>query len=105
MLERYAAGVVLTGDQVKSIKNYQVSLTTAYIVANHDCFLVKNIVIPPYKNSSVFNKKTQQKSSEIQLLLRKREMLEIINKSKTKKCEVLPFSVFVLNNWIKIEVF
>jgi len=102
ILEKYEAGISLIGQEVKSIKNGQISLKGAYVSIDQkpEAYLV-NAYIPPYqpKNAKNYNPTRPRK-----LLLKKREIKHLLGKSKEKGLTLLPLKVYTKNNLIKIEI-
>ena len=53
--EEYEAGIVLTGTEIKSVRNGHCNIKDSYgIVRNHEVFLL-NMYIGPYKEGNIFN--------------------------------------------------
>jgi len=100
--EKYEAGVVLKGWEVKSIKGGDMSLKESFcFVQNGEVFL-KNAHIAPYKMGVAFEK--QDPRQDRKLLLNKREINKLIGKTKEKGLTLVPLMVYLKKGRIKIEI-
>lgn len=101
VLEKFEAGMVLTGQEVKSIKSGRINLAASYVVIkNEEVFLIGSNV-PAYqpKNApSDYNPGRFRK-----LLLKKSEIKHLIGKSKQKGLTLVPLKVYSRKGRIKIE--
>lgn len=101
ILERFEAGVVLTGSEVKSVKLGRADLGDSYVkIINNELYLV-NTDIPKYKYSG--DKEYDPKRSR-KLLVRKDELLLLESKLKQKRLTLIPLSLYVTRGRIKVEV-
>lgn len=102
IIESYEAGIVLSGQEVKSIKSGNISLKGAYIsVRDGELYLV-NANIAPYRyahNLSDYSPLRPRK-----LLLKKKEIIRIITKIQEKGLTLLPFKVYTKKNLVKLEI-
>ncbi len=101
ILDKYQAGIVLIGQEVKSIKKGNISLKGSYIVPkNNELFLIGSHV-PPYqpKNAPDYNPERSRK-----ILLNKKELNQLIGKSKEKTLTLIPLKVYTMKGLIKIEI-
>lgn len=102
ILERMEAGIVLTGSEVKSLRNGNVDISDGYItVANGEVFMV-NVHISPYFASS--DKKYEPKR-ERKLLLKRREIDRLMGKIKTRGFTAIPLSIYFKDGKLaKVEI-
>jgi len=100
--EKFQAGIVLTGNEVKSIKNGHVSLQGAYVVINKDAevFLIGSNV-PPYQPMNT--PADYDKGRSRKLLLRKNEINYLIGKSHERGLTMIPLRVYTEKAKIKLE--
>ncbi len=103
ILEKFEAGIVLLGQEVKSIKLGRMNLTASYVVLkNNEVFLI-NTNIPPYQPNNTpadYNAERPRK-----LLLNKSEIKYLIGKSRQKNLTLVPLKVYTTKrNRIKIEI-
>lgn len=102
LLNKYEAGIVLTGAEVKSIRNGAVNINDAYCQnKNGELFLV-NAHISPYKFGSYNN---QEPLRDRKLLLHKKEIKKLIIKITEKGLTIVPLKIyFNEKNIVKIEL-
>ena len=99
--EKFEAGVVLSGSEVKSIKNGKISIKESYAIIKKGELYVINSYIPKHTNSSYFN---HDKTRDRKLLLNKIEIRKLIGKTKIKGYTLVPIKVYSKKNLIKFEI-
>ena len=99
--EIYEAGIVLTGPEVKSLRESRASLKDTYArVKNGELFLY-NMHITPYPfahNLNLHPIRTRK------LLMQKREIKRLIGKTEEKGYSLIPLSIYLLRGIIKVEL-
>ncbi|MEK9134739.1 MAG: SsrA-binding protein SmpB [Patescibacteria group bacterium] len=102
ILEKFEAGMSLIGQEVKSIRMNRVNLAGSYVVIdkNSEAFLV-GANIPPYQPKNMPGDYEPQRSRK--LLLRKKEILYLIGKSKQSGLTLIPLKVYTNDGKIKLE--
>ena len=101
IIEKFEAGIVLTGQEVKSIKSGRVNLSGSYVVLRGGEIFWIGANIPPYqpKNApSDYNPERIRK-----LLLKKMEIKSLVGKGKEKGLTLLPLKVYTKGVKIKLE--
>src|SRR6185436_7830125 len=96
------AGLVLAGHEVKSVKTGQASLAGAYVTIRNGEGWLRNAYIGKYKQAS--NLESHDESRERKLLLRKKEILELQNKSKEKGLTLIPLELYTSKGLVKLKV-
>lgn len=100
-IESYEAGVVLTGDEVKSIRLGRIRLEDSYVkFINNDLYLI-NCHIASYPFS---NDKNYQPTRSRRLLLHKKEIVKILTKMKSSRLTIAPKSCYNKGKLIKLEI-
>ena len=100
ILEKYQAGLVLLGQEVKSIKTGMVGLSGSYVMfRNNELYLV-GCHIPPYqpKNAPKYLPERERK-----LLLTKKEILYLQGRVSQKGLTFVPLKIYTKINRIKLE--
>ncbi len=90
-IDKYVAGIMLKGTEIKSIREGKVNLQDGYCVFLKDELFAKNIHISPYKQGTHFN---HEPTRERKLLLNKRELLKLKQKSEEKGLSIIPIKLF-----------
>jgi SsrA-binding protein len=100
--DKFEAGLVLTGAEVKSIKAGHIDLKGSYIsIRNNEAYLVKAHV-SPYKQAS--NIADYDPEAERKLLLHKKELLKIIESGTAEHLSVVPTAVGLVRGRVKLEI-
>ena len=101
--ERYEAGIVLTGPEIKSIRAKKVSISEAYCYIDSSGILrIKGMRISEFKNAGYM---LQNPDREKLLLLTKNELKKINNKLKDQGNTIVPIEVFISpKGFAKIEI-
>jgi len=104
ILEKYTAGLVLSGPEVKAVKGGQISLKGSYVSIDPlgEVWLVK-CRISPYKPAQGQQQDYQPEQSR-KLLLNKKEINSLSGKSKQKGLTIIPISVYTSRRLIKLEI-
>ncbi|CAJ0747003.1 12907_t:CDS:2 [Entrophospora sp. SA101] len=93
--EAKIAGLQLTGNEIKAIRNYQISISDAYVLSyKNELFLYKTS-ISPYRYASLFSKNTNVSQKPHKLLMKKQEIKQLITQIKTKHYNLIPLQVFI----------
>jgi SsrA-binding protein len=95
LLEQFTAGLVITGTEVKSIREGKVNLTDSYCAFDNGELFVLNMHIAEYKYGNQFNHEPKRPRK---LLLTKREIRKLQQKLKDKGITVIPVELFVNEN-------
>ncbi len=103
LLERFEAGLVLAGTEVKSLRESQASLAGSYVrIEDHAyCAWLVGCQIPEYSHGTYANHEPLRKR---RLLLQKRELLKLRQAVKTEGMTVVPLEIYFKGPWAKIEV-
>lgn len=97
----YLAGMVLTGSEVKSLRNKDVDFSDSYIIIKDGEVWLKGMRIAPYKNASFQNHADHR---DRKLLLNRYE-IERLQKSMDKKgITVIPLEILIVKNRFKIKI-
>lgn len=97
--EEYECGIVLTGTEIKSIRNGKCHLKDCYaIVKNGELFLL-NMFISHYKEGNIFN---HNETRTRKLLMHKKEILKLNDKIRLEGYTLIPLKMYFKNNKAKI---
>lgn len=105
ILERLEAGVILSGDEVKSIRQGQVSLIGSYAVIHDEEIYLLNCRISPYKKAFGPEKDEVYATRRRKLLLHKKQLQQLIGKIARQGITVVPLKLYFNDkNIAKIEL-
>lgn len=99
ILEEIECGIVLTGTEIKSIRNSNVNLKDSYaIIRNGEVYLL-NMHISEYKEGNIFN---HNETRTRKLLLHKKEILKLRDKIELNGNTLVPLKLYFKGNKVKI---
>lgn len=102
LLERFEAGLVLQGSEIKSIRAGQVSIQESYVdIENGEQAWLVESHIAPYEQANRFNHDPKRKRK---LLLHKKQIRELWNNVRIKGMTVVPTRIYLKNGRAKIEI-
>ena len=95
------AGIVLTGTEIKSIRNGKVNLKDSYAGIKNGEAYIYSMHISPYEQGNIFNKDPLR---DRKLLLNKREIFRLSGLINQKGYTLVPISIYFKNNIVKLEL-
>ena len=95
------AGIVLTGTEIKSIRNGKINLKDTYVnIKNGEAFIY-GMHISPYEHGNIFNKDPLRTRK---LLLNKKEINKLLGYVSQKGMSLIPISLYFKNSFVKLEL-
>lgn len=95
------AGIVLSGTEIKSIRNGKANLKDSYaIIKNNEVYIV-GLHISPYEHGNIFNKDPLR---DRKLLLNRREINKLIVMTKQKGYSLVPLNMYFKGSLVKVEL-
>lgn len=104
LLDKYEAGLVLLGSEVKSIKSGQISIKEAYVVNRNNAFYLIKANIPLYKKASTISKQNYDPQRPIKLLLNAREIQHLRGKLEQKGLTLVPLRLYTKGTKHRIKL-
>lgn len=102
ILERFEAGAVLYGHEVKAIRAGKGSLVGSYIILRDGAAYLKGATITPYQEKNTPDSYDQER--ERKLLLSKKELAQIEKELNTAGLTIVPLSWYNKSRKIKLEI-
>lgn len=99
IFEEIEAGIVLTGTEIKSIKQGKANLKDSYATIKKGEALLLNMHISPYEQGNIFN---HEETRTRKLLLHKKEILKLQDKIKLEGFTLVPLKLYLKKNKAKI---
>lgn len=100
--DKYTAGVVLKGSEIKSIKDQSVDFSNSYCIIKHNEIFIIGMNIKEYKFANLNN---HDPDRDRKLLLNKKEINQIKKKVSEKKFSIIPTKLFMSSRGlVKIEI-
>ncbi|HRJ28217.1 MAG TPA: SsrA-binding protein SmpB [Cyclobacteriaceae bacterium] len=102
LLDKYIAGLVLKGTEIKSIKEGKVNLQDGYCYFNNGELFVKAVTINPYTQGTHYN---HEAGRERKLLLKRSELKKLEGKVEEKGLTLVPVRLFINDRgFAKLEI-
>ena len=99
--DKFEAGIVLTGTEIKSIRAGKVNLKDSYAgFKDGECYIF-SMHISPYEHGNIFNKAPLR---DRKLLLTKRELNKLFCKVKQDGYSLVPISLYFKNSYVKLQL-
>ena len=104
LIDSYEAGIVLTGDEIKSVRAGHFSIVDTYgFIKDNECFL-RNSYIKEYLNSFDAGRGGDTSRRDRKLLLHKDEILKIKKKIEQEHLTIVPTKAYFSGSNIKVEI-
>ena len=100
--EKFEAGIVLEGSEVKSIRKNNCRMTDSFCFVRKGEAVLKNMHIAVYDKSGAFN--TRDSRRDRKLLLHKSEIAKIVGKVNEKGYTLVPLKIYFKDSLVKVEV-
>ena len=101
IIEKYVAGIVLTGTEIKSIRKNAINLKDSFCKIEDGEIYLYNCHISPYEQGNRFNHDAERVRK---LLLTKKEILKMHTKVKQDNYTIIPLEVFLSHGFAKVEI-
>ena len=95
------AGIVLSGTEIKSIRNGKINLKDTYVNIKNAEVFVYGMHISPYEFGNIYNKDPLRTRK---LLLNRREINKLIGMINQKGVSLVPISMYFKGNKVKLEI-
>lgn len=102
ILDRYEAGIMLDGGEIKSVRGGNCNLKDSFCVFNGGEIFVKNMHISVYDKSGAFNARNATRDRK--LLLHKAEIIKLSSKVAEKGLTVVPLKLYFKDALVKMEI-
>ena len=101
IFEKFIAGIVLTGTEIKSIRKGTINLKDSFAKIEDNEMFLYGMHISPYEQGNRYNHKPDRIRK---LLLNKREILKIQDKVKKDGVTIIPLELFLSRGFAKLEI-
>lgn len=102
LLDKFVAGMVLTGTEIKSIREGKVNLQDGYCYFNDGELFAKGINITPYAQGTHYN---HSPTRERKLLMKRNELRKLEAKTEEKGLTLVPIRLFINDRGLaKLEI-
>ena len=101
ILETLEAGIVLTGTEIKSLKNGNANIKDSYAIVKNDEIFLLNMHISQYTEGNIFN---HEETRTRKLLLHKKEILKLKNKIDLNGFTIVPLKIYFVKRHAKVLI-
>ena len=101
IFEKYEAGIVLTGNEIKSIRKGSCNLKDSYVIVKNGEVFILGMHISNYKEGSITN---QDETRTRKLLLNRSEINKLQGTVEIKGYTIVPVKLYFVNNRAKLEI-
>ncbi len=101
IFDKFNAGMVLTGTEIKSIRKGAVNLKDSFVKIDDFEVFLYNCHISPYEQGNRYN---HEEKRTRKLLLNKREIEKLVGKIKKDGYSIVPIELYLENGWAKLEI-
>ncbi|HBO17176.1 MAG: SsrA-binding protein [Candidatus Moranbacteria bacterium GW2011_GWE2_35_2-] len=101
LIEKYEAGLILSGQEVKSIKTGHLSLKGSFVTIKGEELFLTNAFIPPYPFAGQLKNYIPDQARK--LLVKKSEIRKLIGKVRTEGLTLVPIQVYTRKRLIKLQ--
>lgn len=102
ILEKYEAGIVLEGSEVKSLRAGNCNLKDSFCFLRGGELTIKNLHIPVYDKAGAFS--TRDSKRDRRLLMHKSEIAKLAGKINEKGFTLVPISLYFSGSLVKVEI-
>ena len=101
IIDTLEAGIVLSGTEIKSIRNGKVNMKDTYAaIINGECYIF-GMHISPYEHGNIYNKNPLRQRK---LLLNRKEIFKLVGLIKQKGYTLVPISLYFKGSFVKVEL-
>ena len=97
--EEYECGIVLTGTEIKSIRDGKANIKDSYAIIRKNELFLLNMFISHYKEGNIFN---HNETRTRKLLMHKKEILKLNDKITLQGYTLIPLKEYFKNNKSKV---
>lgn len=101
VMDELIVGIVLSGTEIKSIRDGKVSINEAYVEAKKGKLTIHNMHIAKYFSGNIFN---HDETRDRCLLAHKKEILKLENKVKLESMTIIPLEIFITHGLAKVKI-
>ncbi len=101
IFDKYIAGMVLSGTEIKSVRKGAVNLKDSFVKIEDAQAFLYDCHISPYEQGNRYNHEAKRVRK---LLLNKSEINKILGKTKKEGYTIISLEIFIENGWAKVEI-
>lgn len=99
--DTFEAGLVLTGTEIKSVRNGKVNIKDSYAIIKNDEMYLLNTHISIYEEGNIFN---HDETRTRKLLMHKKEILKLRDKVNMEDYTLIPLKIYFVKSKAKVLI-
>lgn len=99
--DTFEAGLVLTGTEIKSVRNGKVNIKDSYAIIKNDEMYLLNTHISIYEEGNIFN---HDETRTRKLLMHKKEILKLRDKVNVEGYTLIPLKIYFVKSKAKVLI-
>lgn len=99
--DTFEAGLVLTGTEIKSVRNGKVNIKDSYAIIKNDEMYLLNAHISIYEEGNIFN---HNETRTRKLLMHKKEILKLRDKVNMEGYTLIPLKIYFVKSKAKVLI-
>lgn len=104
LLDKYEAGIVLTGDEIKAVRAGHISIKESFVSVKNGEVVLKNAYIEQYSNAYDSGRKKSNERRDRKLLLHKQEIAKLEKAVSQEGLTVVPIKAYFDGSYLKITI-
>lgn len=104
LLDKYEAGIVLTGDEIKAVRAGHMSIKESFVSVKNGEVLLKNAYIEQYSNAFDGSRKKVAERKDRKLLLHKTEIARLEKAVSQEGLTIIPLKAYFDGSYLKITI-
>lgn len=101
IMDTFEAGLVLTGTEIKSVRNGKVNIKDSYAIIKNDEIYLLNTHISIYEEGNIFN---HNETRTRKLLMHKKEILKLRDKVNMEGYTLIPLKIYFVKSKAKVLI-
>lgn len=104
LLDKYEAGIVLTGDEIKAVRAGHMSIKESFVSVKNGEVLLKNAYIEQYSNAYDGSRKKANERKDRKLLLHKTEISKLKKAVSQEGLTIVPIKAYFDGSYLKLTI-
>ena len=104
LLDKHEAGIVLTGDEIKSVRAGHMSIKESFVTVKNGEVMLKNAYIEQYSNAFDGVRKKSNERKDRKLLLHKTEIAKLQKSVEQEGLTIVPIKAYFDGSYLKLSI-
>ncbi|MFC6333274.1 SsrA-binding protein SmpB [Paenibacillus septentrionalis] len=100
--ETFEAGMVLTGTEIKSIRNGRANINDAFATIRNGEMFIHNMHVSPFEQGNIHNPSDPTRARK--LLMHKSQIAKLYGQAKQEGYSIVPLKIYIRNGYAKLLI-